>query len=171
MTEHLDLVTPHPAGTDGRGHRRRRLARAVAPMAIAVAAVGASACESPPLSYVEATITGGELSVRGTNGPDTIALRLQRDDPDVVEVDVHDDELADFAFDRGDFAAITVEGFDGDDVLVIDDVNGRFTDTEPTSLLGGDGDDRVVGGHADDRLVGGPGHDTIERPREPSRRR
>lgn len=163
---HPERRAPSDAGRPGT---RRRLARALGALAVAAVAVAGSACDSPPLSYVEATITGGVLSVRGTDGPDTIVLRVQDDDAGMLEVDVHDDGFRDFAFRLADVRAITVEGFAGDDLLVTDTANGRFSPADATTLLGGEGDDTLLGGHGDEVLDGGPGRDTLDRRPGPAR--
>ena len=39
----------------------------------------------------------------------------------------------------------------------IDDSNGAFTDTIPTTIAGGNGNDRIAGGKGVERLLGGAG--------------
>lgn len=53
---------------------------------------------------------------------------------------------------------IRMFGFDGNDVLTVDDANGPMP---PAQLYGGEGDDILTGSAADDLLDGGPGNDTL----------
>jgi len=111
---------------------------------------------------VRATVSNGILTVTGTSNADSIAVRLRPGDPNVVEVDVGADGSADFSFDRSTFTAITVDGKDGDDLLVADPSGGTFTDTEATTLDGGAGNDTLRGGNGPEQLLGGGGADVID---------
>ena len=88
----------------------------------------------------------GLLSIEGTDAADKIALRLKAGDPGTLQVDVGDNGSADFQFARADVTAITVDARAGDDLVRIDDSNGSFTDTIPTTLDGGPGDDTLSEG-------------------------
>ena len=102
------------------------------------------------------------LVVSGSVHPDTIVLRLRAGDPNTVEVDVGGDGTADFAFARSTFTSINVDGAESDDVLRIDRSNGVFTDTVPTTLNGGIGNDTLIGDVGNETLNGGPGNDFID---------
>ncbi len=104
----------------------------------------------------------GALTIEGTEASDTIALRLQAGDPGVLQVDVGDDGSADFSFERARVASITVDAAQGDDSVRIDDSNGAFTDSIPTTIDGGPGDDTIAGGKGVETLRGGDGNDTID---------
>jgi Ca2+-binding RTX toxin-like protein len=104
----------------------------------------------------------GTLHVQGSEGNDAIALRLAKGNPDVVQVDLGDDGTADFSFPRAAIGNIRIDGRGGDDQLRIDDSNGAFTDTIPTSIEGGPGNDTITGGAGVETLIGGPGNDTID---------
>ena len=57
---------------------------------------------------------------------------------------------------------------DGNDSARIDDSNGAFTNTIPTTLAGGDGNDTLTGGSDPGRgrnetFKGGDGNDTVNR--------
>ena len=71
-------------------------------------------------------------------------LRLKAGDPNTLEADDGIDNT-DFSFDRSTFSKIVVDGGGGDDTIRIDRSNGVFTDTEITTLLGGDGNDTLTG--------------------------
>ena len=101
------------------------------------------------------------LTVEGTNEGDRLAVRLQSGNSDVLEVDVGDDGSADFKFDRTDVTKIAVHGGNGDDSLRIDESNGVFADTIPTTLDGGNGNDRLSGGSGAGTVLGGNGSDTL----------
>lgn len=110
---------------------------------------------------VKASVRKGVLTVTGTANPDVISLRLRQDDPSTLEVDLGADGTADFAFSRSLFTSITVYGAGGADRLTADSVNGVFTDTEATTLDGGDGGDVLIGTVASEHLVGGAGDDLL----------
>jgi Ca2+-binding RTX toxin-like protein len=104
----------------------------------------------------------GVLIVAGTEASDKIALRLQAAQPGILQVDVGDDGSADFSFDRTRVAAIAADARASDDLVRVDESNGVFTDSIPTTLDGGDGDDNLSGGSGAERLVGGDGNDSID---------
>src|SRR5438552_14557889 len=104
----------------------------------------------------------GVLTIVGTEASDKIALRLQAGQPGVLQVDVGDDGSADFEFERADVATIAVDAGAGDDSVRIDESNGSFTDSIPTTIDGGDGNDTIAGGKGVETLIGGDGNDTID---------
>jgi hypothetical protein len=104
----------------------------------------------------------GVLTIAGTEASDTIALRLQAGDPGVLQVDVGDDGSADFSFQRVEITSIAVDALEGDDNVRIDDSNGSFTDSIPTTIDGGPGNDTIAGGKGAETLIGGDGNDTID---------
>ncbi|HSB38682.1 MAG TPA: calcium-binding protein [Gaiellaceae bacterium] len=161
--------------------KRSRTARLVAP-AIAVAAVvaaaggalagpgnAAPASKSARVSYHHHSsgfrrpkLRHGLLSVEGTRAGDRIALRLKAGDPGILQVDVGDDGSADFSFKRKHVTRIAVDARAGDDVVRVDESNGVFTDTIPTRIDGGDGNDSLAGGSGAETLLGGSGNDVID---------
>jgi Ca2+-binding RTX toxin-like protein len=102
------------------------------------------------------------LSIKGTKASDKIALRLQAGDPGTLQVDVGDNGSADFYFQRNAIAKIAVDSRGGADLVRIDESNGSFTDTIPTTIDGGDGNDNLAGGKGIERLLGGRGNDSID---------
>ena len=76
----------------------------------------------------------GALTIDGTGAGDKIVLRLQGGNPGTLQVDVGDDGSADFSFDRDRIATIAVDAGAGDDLVRIDESNGAFTDSIPTTL-------------------------------------
>ena len=64
----------------------------------------------------------------------------------MLVVDDGNNGSADFTFARSLFSSIVVGGDSGADTLLIDEINGVFTDTEATSLHGGNGNDTIGGG-------------------------
>jgi Ca2+-binding RTX toxin-like protein len=104
----------------------------------------------------------GELTIVGTDASDKLALRLQTGQPGVLQVDVGDDGSADFSFARERVATIAVDAAAGDDLVRIDESNGVFTDSVPTTIDGGDGNDTIAGGKGAETLLGGDGNDSID---------
>ena len=82
--------------------------------------------------------------------------------PDILQVDVGDNGSADFSFKRRHIARIAVNSQAGDDLVRIDESNGIFTDSIPTRLDGGAGNDTLSGGSGAEMLLGGDGNDTID---------
>jgi predicted lipoprotein with Yx(FWY)xxD motif len=104
----------------------------------------------------------GILTIEGTAASDKIALRLKAGDPNTLQVDVGDNGSADFSFARKKIAKIAVLAGNGDDSVRIDEINGVFTDTIPTTIDGGPGNDTIAGGSGNETLIGGDGNDVID---------
>jgi Ca2+-binding RTX toxin-like protein len=104
----------------------------------------------------------GVLIVEGTRAADSVALRLESGQPGILQIDVGDDGSADFSFARSAIARIAVNGRAGNDVVRIDESNGVFTDTIPTAIAGGTGNDTIAGGKGVETLLGGEGNDSID---------
>jgi len=139
-------------------------AAAVGAAAVAAALVPAEAAARPQHhpGPAHAKIERGTLLVRGTQANDAIALRLAPGDSTVVQVDLGDDGSADFSFPRAEIKKISLEGRRGDDSLRVDDANGAFTNTIPTRIDGGSGNDTISGGAGAEALIGGFGNDRID---------
>jgi hypothetical protein len=121
---------------------------------------------APPLQkkseqFKAPTLENGLLTVKGTNAGDRIALRLQAGQPGILEVDFGDDGSAEFSFERREIAQIVVKAGNGGDAVRIDEINGVFADTIPTTINGGNGNDRLTGGAGAGTLNGGNGDDTL----------
>ncbi|HET9667402.1 MAG TPA: hypothetical protein VFP09_11615, partial [Desertimonas sp.] len=87
---------------------------------------------------------------------------LEAGDPGSLQVDVDDDGLADFSFERKEIGQIAVDARPGDDLVRIDDSNGPFTDSIATTLDGEAGSDTLGGGAGAESLIGGDGNDVID---------
>ena len=148
---------------ESRAPSQMRLAASAVIVATAIAAgIGAGQASANPTGFAPPKLKHGELRVTGTNAGERIALRLQAGEPGILQVDVNDDGSADFSFERADIRRIAVHARPGDDVVRIDESNGVFTDTIPTTILGGHGNDNLVGGSGAETLHGGPGTDQID---------
>ena len=88
----------------------------------------------------------GTLMVKSGDGGQLVALRLKAGDPSRIQVDAGDNGSADFSFARSDVHAIKVRMGNGNDSVRIDDANGAFTDSIPTTIAGGNGNDSLKGG-------------------------
>ena len=100
--------------------------------------------------------------MRGNGANDAIALRLAAGNTAVVQVDLGDNGSADFSFPRAAIDSISVKARSGNDRVRIDDTNGAFTNTIPTRIDGGPGNDTIAGGAGAGTLNGGTGNDTID---------
>jgi Ca2+-binding RTX toxin-like protein len=144
---------------------------AVAAAAVAVAGIAAGGGNaatadkpaSPPgqAKFKAPKIQHGVLTIEGTKGDDTIVLRLVAGAPGNLQVDVGNG-ATDFTFARSDFNSIVVDAGAGDDTVRIDESNGVFTDTIPTTLGGGDGNDTLIGGSGAETFLGGDGNDFVD---------
>jgi len=137
------------------------LALVVAGAATALGIAAAAGSASPAAVSPVANLRHGVLAVTGTVNDDSIALRLKTGDPNTLEVDVDDNGSADFSFPRADIAELDVFARAGNDLVRIDETNGAFTTTIPTTLDGGAGDDELLGGAGAVTLQGGPGRDKL----------
>ena len=130
----------------------------------AAAANKAGKASYPPkkAKFKHPKLKDGVLSIQGTKASDKIALRLQAGEPGTLQVDVGDDGSADFSFQRNSIAKIAINSRAGSDLVRIDESNGSFTDTIPTTIDGGDGNDTIAGGKGNETLLGGRGNDSID---------
>ena len=124
------------------------------------AAVGGYGPSHPRFSTPR--LKGGVLTIRGTKAADKIAVRLAAGDPTTLQVDLNDDGAGDFSYARADVTSIVVDAGAGNDAVRMDESNGTFTDTIPTTIAGGNGNDLIAGGKGVERLLGGRGNDTID---------
>ena len=146
-------------------------------LAVAALAVPAgSNASNKSVDGVRADIKRGTLKVKSGDQDNAVAIRLKAGDPTRVQVDAGDDGTDDFSFARSDVVAINVRTGDGDDSVRIDDANGAFTNSIPTTIAGGDGNDTLEGGQVqvaaenetykggdgDDLVDGGKGNDTAD---------
>ena len=132
---------------------------------VALAALAASIAAAPVAAAapaLRATVTDGTLRISGSPFSDRIALRLSPVDRTQLQVDVGNNGSADRTFDLGTFDAIDVEAGNGNDTVLIDQVNGAFTTTKATRIYGQNGDDTLIGGSGNEVLVGGRGDDFVD---------
>ena len=145
-----------------RPERPFRLATVAVVAVAALVAPAVSSASNQKVDGVRAKLKHGTLEVKGSRGTDAVALRLKAGDPNRVEVDVGNDDSADFAVPRQAVKRIAVEARAGDDLVRIDDANGIFTDTIPTTLDGEGGNDTLAGGFGAERLLGDDGNDSAD---------
>ena len=134
--------------------------------ALLLAPLAASAQDDKSTAYAP-VVNHGTLRVKGGDQENSVTLRLAADNPQVAQVDVGADGTPQFSFARTSIAAIDLNGGAGDDVLKIDDANGASTDTIPTTISGGDGNDSLEGGQTkvateNERYRGGAGNDLVD---------
>ena len=129
---------------------------------VALAAPAAADASPGKPGGVQAELDNGTLKVEGGNRANAVALRLKDGDPNQIQVDAGDDGSADFTFARGNVRAIRVAMGNGRDSVRIDDANGTFTDSIPTTIAGGNGNDSLNGGQGAETLKGGNGDDSID---------
>jgi Ca2+-binding RTX toxin-like protein len=130
-------------------------------LAALVAPAGASA-GSGKVGGVRAELEGSTLDVDGGDRANSVALRLKAGDPTQIQVDVGDNGSADFAFARSDVRAISVTMGNGRDSVRVDDSNGAFTDSIPTTIAGGNGGDSLDGGQGAETFRAGNGDDIVD---------
>jgi Ca2+-binding RTX toxin-like protein len=126
-----------------------------------IAPAGASA-KGGGAQGVNAELDGGTLVVNGGDRPNAVALRLKAGDPTRIQVDAGDNGSADFSFARADVDAIDIRMGNGRDSVRVDDSNGSFTDSIPTAIAGGNGNDSLSGGAGVETFSGGNGDDFVD---------
>ena len=131
--------------------------RTVAGLVIAGALALAGA--TPAEAAVTADLVGSELRVIGDAANDFIAVSLVSGDSSQIVVLSSAIPIGTFA--RSSVTTILVDAGAGNDQVELQDSSGTFTDTIPTTILGGDGTDSLVGGRGPETLRGGSGHDRI----------
>jgi Ca2+-binding RTX toxin-like protein len=147
---------------------RRHLTATACTVGLAALVVPAGAIANHgSVDGVRAVVQRGTLQIKGDHRSNVVALRLEAGDASVVGVDVGDDGAADFAFERTGLRAIRISTGGRADVVRVDDANGAFTDTIPTTISGGTGDDLLEGGQLqlaaeNETFRGGDGDDTID---------
>ncbi|MDX2197794.1 MAG: calcium-binding protein [Phycisphaerae bacterium] len=114
------------------------------------------------LTALSLSIYNGCLEIYGSDAPMNLALRLRAGAPNQLEIDLGDDGVADYSFDRSLFNCIRIDARGGDDFIRIDEVNGAFTNTQITTIYGGDGNDHLLGGSGAETFDGGYGDDFID---------
>jgi len=107
-----------------------------------------------------AELNADTLVLTGNGQGDTLAVRLTPGDPTHLDIDVGNDAMVDFSFDRSLFTAISISAGSGRDTILIDESFGTFTD-EKLTIDGGGGNDTITGGSGDDTIDGGGGADII----------
>jgi len=143
---------------ESRKGRRARLAAWAAVVAAAAVVIGApapgraGALKAPRLE-------AGILEIAGTSASENFALRLREGEPGILQVV---DGPTVFEFTRADITRIELDARSGDDIVRIDETNGVFTNTVPTTIDGAAGDDTLVGGSGAETFRGGPGDDSID---------
>lgn len=114
------------------------------------------------LTAISLSIYDGCLEIYGSDAPMNLALRLRAGAPNQLEIDLGDDGVADYSFDRSALNCIRIDARGGDDFIRIDDANGAFTNVQITTIYGGDGNDRLLGGSGAETFDGGDGEDFID---------
>jgi Ca2+-binding RTX toxin-like protein len=162
-------MTSPEDNTKRRPKRRFHLPAAVVALALSglVVVAPAYASANGKVQGVRAAVKHGTLNVTGSDGGQRVALRLKANDPSTIQVDAGDNDSADFSIARGDVSAIKVKMGDGNDSARIDDANGAFTNTIPTTIAGGDGNDTLEGGQTqvaaeNETFKGGDGNDLVD---------
>jgi Ca2+-binding RTX toxin-like protein len=115
---------------------------------------------NPACAPHHAFIEDGCLHILGTAADTSLVLRLKFGLPLILEVDVGADGSVEFSFIRANFNCIIVDARGGDDIVTINEFSGVFTNTEATTIYGGDGNDTLNGGSGAEMFVGGPGDDS-----------
>jgi Ca2+-binding RTX toxin-like protein len=138
----------------------RRLAGGALAAGVIAGALALTAAQADA-SYTT-KVKGATLTIKGNAASDKLALRLKQGDPNTLVVDVGANGSADFSVARSTFSDIHVKAGGGDDLVRIDDSNGAFTRTTPTTIDGAGGRDTLIGGAGAETLNGGRGADTVD---------
>jgi Ca2+-binding RTX toxin-like protein len=90
------------------------------------------------------TVRNRTLVITTSAANDKLALRLRAHHPHTLEVDFGTNGTPDFEVKRSRFSRIQIDTGAGDDSVVIDESNGAFTETTPTVLDAGPGNDTMT---------------------------
>jgi hypothetical protein len=147
-------------------HRRARRA-ALVPLALAalVAATPSVADAATPRPELTVRVKHRTLVVEGGRADEMIWLRSPAATPFnvVVQLGLEQEHVATVHRDR--FDEVVVRSGDGDDHVLIDETPGvsvPFTDTEPTTIRMGHGNDSVAAGSGAEDIGAGPGIDNVD---------
>jgi Ca2+-binding RTX toxin-like protein len=122
----------------------------------------AKAKHKKPKPKVKGHVKKRVAVVIGTPNAETIALRLKANNRNKIQVDVGNNGSADWQFNRNAVRQIVVLARGGNDLVLIDEANGVFTDTEATALYGEAGNDDLRGGSGAELLFGGSENDAVD---------
>jgi Ca2+-binding RTX toxin-like protein len=148
-------VAPGGSGRAARLLGKTAVAAGLLTGGLAVSAQAAHAADTVKVKHHTLTITGDAAG-------DKLALRLNAQQPQLLQIDVGDNGSADFQVNRHRFRRIRVAAGGGNDAVRIDESNGVFTTTTPTRIDGGSGDDTLTGGSGGETLIGGSGNDVVD---------
>jgi Ca2+-binding RTX toxin-like protein len=109
---------------------------------------------------VRASVAHGTLTVTGSGASEKVTLKAAAGGR--LAVDVGNNGSTNFSFLRSGFSRVVVNGLGGNDQLRVNEAGGAFTNTEKTTLNGGDGVDTLVGGRFAETLNGGNGNDVVD---------
>jgi Ca2+-binding RTX toxin-like protein len=137
-----------------------RVVRTLRTAVVSALVCGALGLAAEAQAAYTARVVGETLRITGNSASDDVTLR-RGGSPGRLVVDVGDNGTADFTFARSAFRRIVVEAGAGNDGVGVDEVNGSFTDTEKTTIIGGSGNDSLTGGSFAETLVGGRSADDI----------
>lgn len=135
---------------------KRQLAL-VAAATFGIGAATAGAAHATPTASPSASVAGGTLTILGTPGDDSFAIRAG--DPNTLDVDLGNGGQPQ-RFDRHTFDTISVALRGGDDHFQVSP--GASLADENLAVVGGAGNDTIVGGDGNDTLSGGSGDDDIQ---------
>jgi Ca2+-binding RTX toxin-like protein len=102
------------------------------------------------------------LTIAARGAGSGLALRLAAGDPQTLQVDVAGDGSSDYSVARSRFDRIAIAAGSGDNRVVIDESNGAFTTSTPTTIDGQGGNDALTGGSGNETLLGGDGNDFVD---------
>ncbi len=123
---------------------------------------GADLPADPDCVSHTAAIVEGCLRIVGTAASTDLSFRLRPGVPAILDVDIGDDGSVEVSFARPLFDCIEVYARGGNDLVRIDETHGAFTDTEETTIHGGDGSDTLLGGIGGEIFIGGDGADVVQ---------
>ena len=140
--------------TQSPAHRPRHVGGCIASLAIACLL----SAPAPAAATVTASVVSGQLRVASDAAGDAISLRVSAD---TLRIEVRQGAALIGSFLRSTFTSIAVGAGGGNDTVLIDEAGGSFTNTTPTIIDGGDGNDSITGGIGAEIISGGSGDDFI----------
>ena len=115
----------------------------------------------PAGASVSVGVSGGLMSISGDDEIDRVELRRSDVDPSMLTFDVDGNHVPDGSVVLNSVKSISADLGGGNDSFKVTEDNGPITDTRPTTVIGGNGEDLLLGGSGTETLIGGNDNDSI----------
>lgn len=123
---------------------------------------GAGVPSDPDCVATVVEVSDGCLRIVGTDAGASLVVGLDPVDSTLLTVNVDGTGPSEFAVALSEIACIQIWARRGNDVILMDESNGAFTNAVSVMIDAGDGDDEVHGGIGPELIIGGGGDDFVD---------